>query len=92
MRIAYWEKNWDYSKNICEQNAKIEGVDKRITFKKVSTSAYFHLVFYLNYRRPIFRYDRIKYVCEKEFEKIANRHDVVIRALKIKYDHVHLFL
>ncbi len=36
--IDYWGKNWEYSKNTCERNAKIEGVSERVTFQKASAS------------------------------------------------------
>jgi len=34
--IDYWGKNWEYSKNICERNAEIEGVSERVAFQKAS--------------------------------------------------------
>jgi ubiquinone/menaquinone biosynthesis C-methylase UbiE len=34
--IDYWGKKWEYSKNACERNAKIEGVNERVTFQKAS--------------------------------------------------------
>jgi ubiquinone/menaquinone biosynthesis C-methylase UbiE len=34
--IDYWGKKWEYSKNTCEENAKIEGVNERVTFHKAS--------------------------------------------------------
>ncbi len=34
--IDYWGKKWEYSKNTCEGNAKIEGVSERVTFQKAS--------------------------------------------------------
>ena len=34
--IDYWGKNWDCSKNACETNAVIEGVDDRVSFQKAS--------------------------------------------------------
>jgi SAM-dependent methyltransferase len=37
--IDYWGKKWEYSKNVCEKNAKIEGVENRLTFQKASASA-----------------------------------------------------
>jgi SAM-dependent methyltransferase len=37
--IDYWGRNWDYSKQVCEQNAKIEGVEDRTVFQKASASA-----------------------------------------------------
>lgn len=32
--IDYWGKEWEFAKEQCEKNAKVEGVDKKITFKK----------------------------------------------------------
>lgn len=37
--IDYWGKNWEYSKNTCERNAQIEGVNGRVAFQKASASA-----------------------------------------------------
>ena len=34
--IDYWGKRWEYSKNVCEANAKAEGVDDRVAFQKAS--------------------------------------------------------
>ena len=36
--IDYWGKNWEYSKNVCERNAKIEGVSDRVTFQKANAA------------------------------------------------------
>jgi ubiquinone/menaquinone biosynthesis C-methylase UbiE len=37
--IDYWGKRWEYSKDACERNAKIEGVSERVTFKKASATS-----------------------------------------------------
>lgn len=37
--IDYWGGNWEYSKGVCEGNAKIEGVASRVKFQKASASA-----------------------------------------------------
>jgi len=37
--IDYWGKQWEYSKSVCERNAKIEGVANRVVFQKASASA-----------------------------------------------------
>ena len=37
--IDYWRKMWGYSKSVCERNARIEGVGKRVIFQKASGSA-----------------------------------------------------
>jgi SAM-dependent methyltransferase len=36
--VDYWGAKWDYSKAACEANAKAEGVDNRVEFKKASAS------------------------------------------------------
>lgn len=36
--IDYWGGAWDYSQNICEKNAELEGVSKKVTFQKASAS------------------------------------------------------
>jgi SAM-dependent methyltransferase len=36
--IDYWGDKWDYSKGICEKNAKMEEVEKRVSFQKASAS------------------------------------------------------
>jgi SAM-dependent methyltransferase len=37
--IDYWSKAWDYSKAVCERNAKAAGVAERTAFQKASASA-----------------------------------------------------
>jgi len=37
--IDYWGKNWEYSKNACERNARIEGVSERVAFQKANASS-----------------------------------------------------
>jgi SAM-dependent methyltransferase len=37
--VDSWGKNWEYSKDKCEENAKVEGVIDRITFQKASASS-----------------------------------------------------
>jgi SAM-dependent methyltransferase len=37
--IDYWGGAWEYSKAVCERNAKIEGVADRVKFQKASASA-----------------------------------------------------
>jgi len=37
--IDYWGSKWEYSKDACERNARIEGVSDRVTFQKASASA-----------------------------------------------------
>ncbi len=34
--IDYWGKSWNFSKNICEKNAKIEGVKEQTEFQRAS--------------------------------------------------------
>jgi len=37
--IDYWSGIWEYSKNVCEKNAHIEGVAERTSFRKASASS-----------------------------------------------------
>jgi SAM-dependent methyltransferase len=37
--IDYWDKQWEYSKKVCEKNAEIEGVAERVIFQKASAAA-----------------------------------------------------
>jgi ubiquinone/menaquinone biosynthesis C-methylase UbiE len=34
----YWGKNWEYSRQICEENAMIEGVNNRVSFRQGTAS------------------------------------------------------
>ena len=36
--IDYWGGNWQYTKTVCEKNAKLESVGPRVTFRKASAS------------------------------------------------------
>jgi len=35
----YWGGNWEYSKNVCQENARQEKVEDRVTFQKASASS-----------------------------------------------------
>lgn len=37
--IDYWGKRWEYSKNMCERNAELEGVNDCVSFQKASAVA-----------------------------------------------------
>ena len=37
--IDYWGSHWEYSKTVCERNARIEGVVSRVKFRRASASA-----------------------------------------------------
>jgi len=37
--IDFWGRGWEYSKGVCENNARIESVAERTTFQKASASA-----------------------------------------------------
>jgi len=36
--IDFWGKNWDYSMHTCYENARLAGVDERVSFQKASAS------------------------------------------------------
>jgi SAM-dependent methyltransferase len=37
--VDYWGSNWEYSRSVCEENSRIEGVSDRVDFKKASASS-----------------------------------------------------
>ena len=37
--MDYWGKDWEYSKNVCERNARIGGVEDRVHFQKGDAAA-----------------------------------------------------
>jgi len=37
--LDYWGNKWDYSQNLCENNAAIEGVSDRVTFQRGSAAS-----------------------------------------------------
>ena len=37
--VDYWGKDWEYSKRVCEQNARLAGVDGRVHFQKGDAAA-----------------------------------------------------
>jgi ubiquinone/menaquinone biosynthesis C-methylase UbiE len=37
--IDYWGKDWEYSKNVCDLNARVAKVDSRVNFKKGNAAA-----------------------------------------------------
>jgi len=39
IEIDYWGKRWEYSKEVCERNAAMEGVSDRVSFRKASATA-----------------------------------------------------
>ena len=37
--IDYWGSNWEYTKELCERNAEMEGVSTRMSFQRASASS-----------------------------------------------------
>ncbi len=37
--IDYWGKNWEYSESVCEENARLAGMEKRVRFQKGDAAA-----------------------------------------------------
>ena len=54
--------------------------------------ASYHIVFCPKYRHGIFGYERLRKFCIYLFMRVADRHKVIIRALEVMDDHVHLFV
>lgn len=73
--IDYWGGSWEYSKEVCERNVQIEGVDQRVTFQKASASS---LPFLDEY------FDAV--VSNLVFHEVADAHDkreVIREALRV---------
>jgi SAM-dependent methyltransferase len=37
--VDYWGRGWEYTRAVCERNARLEGVDKRVVFHKASAAS-----------------------------------------------------
>jgi SAM-dependent methyltransferase len=73
--IDYWGGRWEYSKEMCERNAKIEGVVDRVTFQKASASS---LPFADEYSDAV-----VSNLVFHEVRDVANKREVVREALRV---------
>ena len=37
--VDYWGKNWEYSKSVCDENARLAGMEDRVRFQKGDAAA-----------------------------------------------------
>ncbi|MDR1542742.1 MAG: class I SAM-dependent methyltransferase [Clostridiales bacterium] len=73
--IDYWDGKWDYGKEQCERNAKIEGVESNITFQKASASS-------LPFENESFSLV-VSNFCFHEVMDAKDKRDVVKEALRV---------
>lgn len=73
--IDSWGKRWEYSKNTCENNAKIEGVIDRVTFQKANASA---LPFEDEYFDAV-----VSNLVFHEVREIADKREAIREALRV---------
>lgn len=52
----------------------------------------YHLQFTPKYRRKIFRYGKVRRLCEALFKRKAHQLDVTLESIEFGPDHVHVFL
>lgn len=87
--IDYWGKKWEYSKDMCERNAQIEGVSQRVAFQKTSASS---LPFTDEYFDAV-----VSNLVFHEVSDAADKRDVIREALRVlkkggKFTFQDLFL
>ncbi|MGD0688792.1 MAG: class I SAM-dependent methyltransferase [Candidatus Bathyarchaeia archaeon] len=87
--IDYWGERWEFSKEMCERNAEIEGVRDRVAFQKASASS---LPFADGYFDAV-----ISNLVFHEVSDAADKRDVIREALRVlkkggKFTFQDLFL
>jgi len=73
--IDYWGKNWEYSKSVCEKNARIGKVENRVHFQKGDAAA-------LEFANDTFD-GAISNLTFHEVQSVADKREVVREALRI---------
>jgi len=73
--IDYWGPAWEYSKDLCERNAQLEGVSQRVTFQRASASKlpFDDETFDFAISNPVFH----------EVKDLANKREVIKEALRV---------
>ena len=73
--IDYWGPAWEYSKDLCERNAQLEGVTQRVTFQMASASdlPFDDETFDLGVSNLVFH----------EVKDLANKREVIKEALRV---------
>jgi len=52
----------------------------------------YHFVFRPINRLKVFKHRFVREICEKAFEEVSKRHNIIIHNMKVMPDHVHLFV
>ena len=73
--VDYWGSDWEYSKGVCEQNARIAGVTNRVHFQKGDAAA-------LNFTAGAFD-GAISNLTFHEVRSVADKREVVQEALRV---------
>jgi len=73
--IDYWGKDWEYSKAVCEQNARAARVDARVHFQKGDAAA-------LGFATAAFD-GAISNLTFHEVKSVANKREVLREALRV---------
>lgn len=73
--IDYWGKDWEYSKGVCEQNARAAGVEGRVHFQKDDAAA-------LGFATAVFD-GAISNLTFHEVKSVANKREVLQEALRV---------
>jgi SAM-dependent methyltransferase len=72
--IDYWGKDWEYSKEVCDKNAQIGGVEKRVHFQKGDAAA-------LEFASDTFD-GAVSNLAFHEVRSVADKREVVREALR----------
>ncbi len=73
--IDYWGERWEYSKETCEANAKVESVAQRVVFQKASASK-------LPFEDEYFD-AAVSNLCFHEVSDKKDKHEVIREALRV---------
>ena len=73
--VDYWGSEWEYSKGVCEQNARIAGVSDRVHFQKGDAAA-------LEFANDTFD-GAISNLTFHEVRSVADKREVVQEALRV---------
>jgi SAM-dependent methyltransferase len=73
--MDYWGKDWEYSKGVCDKNAQIGGVEKRVHFQKGNAAA-------LDFASDTFD-GAVSNLTFHEVRSVADKREVVREALRV---------
>ena len=77
--MDYWGKDWEYSKRVCEKNARIGGVEDRVHFQKGDAAA-------LEFANDTFD-GAISNLTFHEVQSVTDKREVVREALRVVKPH-----